>query len=304
MALDSRAYKGGGFALKIGDSEPGYCRKVDLGKLSNEIITHNLGGTLRQKKHAGKMKHDPITIEVGIGMGRKLYEWIKNSFDNKHARMDGEVLITDHDYKVMRTCEFTNAMITEITTTKFDAKSGKTPGYFTIKFQPETVRYTNGGGSIGAAKIGDKQKQWIDNNFRFDAAGLPTKHLISVDALKWTQKVTEHAVGEFIESQYEGTACEAGNLKLTLAATDYPQWYDWAKSWFFEGKKTESDERAMGISILAQDAKEEIGSISFENVGLSEFTFAALEANKDALSTFDVTMYTEAYKFDIKAYNG
>lgn len=303
MALDSRAYKGGGFALKLGDAEPGYCRKVDLGKLSNEIITHNLGGTLRQKKHAGNIKHDPMTVEVGIGMGKKLYEWVKNSFDNKHTRMDGEVLITDHDYKVMRTCEFTNALITEISTTKFDAKSGKTPGYFTIKFQPETVRYTNGGGSLSALKIGEKQKQWIDNNFRFDAAGLPTKHLISVDAIKWTQKVQAHQVGEFIEAQYEGTACECGDLKLTMASTDYSQWYDWAKSWFFEGKKTETDERAMGLTILGQDASTTVGTINFENVGLKEFTFAALEANKDALSTFDVTMYTEKYNFDIQAYN-
>jgi hypothetical protein len=302
MALDSRSYRSGAFAMTLGGSAPGYIRKCDLGKLSNEIIVHNLGGTIRQKKHAGKMKHDPIKIEVGVGMGKDLYTWIKNSFDGKYSRMDGEVLIANHNYEVMRRCEFVNAMITEIGIPACDA-SGKEPGYFNITFQPETVRYSDGGGNIGSVKIGEKQKMWLTNNFRFDGAGLATKHLKKVDALKWVQKVQEHAVGEFIESQYEGTACEAGDLKLTLATTEYKPWYDWAKSWFFEGKKTEGDERAMGLDILAQDAKEVIGRISFENVGLKEFVFAALEANKDAISTFDVTMYTEAYKFDINAYN-
>ncbi len=302
MALDSRSYRLGAFAITLGGSAPGYCRKIDLGKLSNEIITHNLGGTIRQKKHAGKMKHDPITIEVGVGMGKELYTWIKNSFDGKHQRMDGEVLIADHDYKVMRRMEFVNALVTEVGFPALDA-GGKDACYFTVKFQPETVRYSDGGGNIGSVKIGEKQKVWINNNFRFDAAGLETKHLKKVDALKWTQKVQEHAVGEFIESQYEGTAAEAGDIKLTMATTSYKPWYDWAKAWFFEGQKDETKEKAMGLDILAQDAKEVVGRVSFENVGLKEFTFAALEANKDAISTFDVTMYTEAYKFDINAYN-
>lgn len=302
MALDSRSYRAGAFAVTIGDSAPGYCRKVDLGKLSNEIITHNLGGTIIQKKHAGKMKHDPITLEVGVGMGKALYEWIKNSFNGKHERMNGEVLIANHDYQVMRRMEFVNALVTEVSIPACDG-AGKDPMYFTVKFQPETVRYSDGSGNIGSVKVGEKQKMWLSNNFRFDAAGLPTKHLRKVDSIKWTQKVQEHAVGEFIESQYEGTAAECGDIKMTLATTDYKQYYDLARSWFFEGKKTEADERAMALEILAQDAKEVVGTIGFKNCGLKEFTFAALEANKDAISTFDVTWYTEQYTFDIAAYN-
>jgi phage tail-like protein len=302
MALDSRSHRLGAFALILGGSAPGYIRKCDLGKLSNKIVTHNLGGMVRQKKHAGQMKHEPISIEVGVGMGKELYQWIKNSFDGKHERMDGEVLIADHDYNVMRRAEFSRALVTEVGFPACDA-AGKEAAYFTVKFQPESVRYTDGGGNIGSVKVGEKQKMWLTNNFRFDAAGLPTKHLKKVDALKWTQKVQEHAVGEFIESQYEGTACQTGDIKLTLATTEYKPWYDWAKSWFFEGRKTEGDERAMGLDILAQDAREVIGKIGFQNVGLKEFVFAALEANKNALSSFDVRLYTEAYTFDINAYN-
>lgn len=302
MALDSRSYRAGAFAITIGGSAPGYVRKVDMGKLSNEIITENLGGTIRQKKHAGKMKHDPITLEVGIGMGKELYTWIKNSFDNKHTRMDGEVLIADHDYKVMRRMEFVNALVSEVGVPAMDA-AGKEALYFTVKLQPETVRFADGGGNIGAVKIGENQKKWVSNNFRFDAAGMDTKHLKKVDALKWTQKIQEHAVGEFIESQYEATAAECGDLKLTMATISYKPWYDKAKAWFFEGKKTEGDELAMGLDILAQDAKEVIGRIGFENCGMKEFVFAALEAAADKISTFDVSLYTEKYTFDIMSYN-
>lgn len=302
-AAGARAYRIGAFAMTLGnDGYAGYIRKVDLGKVKGELVTHNLGGSNVQKKHIAKMSHDPISFEVGVGMGKALYDWIKSSFEMKHVLRDGEILVGDHDYRCVRRIVFSNATITEISLPKFDAK-GKEGLYFTIKIQPETVRMMDGDNKNIQVIVGDKQKQHQSTNFRVDAGGLPTRNVMSIDALKWTQKVTEHAVGEHLESQYVPTAVEVGTYKVTVASVDYTPWYEKANQWFMQGNRSEAQEMTHEITILGPDAKQEVASIILENCGMTEFAFAALEANKDAVSSFDSTWYTERIKLDIRVFN-
>jgi hypothetical protein len=151
--------------------------------------------------------------------------------------------------------------------------------------------------------IGSNQKLHAGTNFQLISPMGSTKDLISIDALKWTQKVHPHEVGEFIEAIYVPTAVEVGDLKLTLSSNAYEQWHKAAEAWFVRGERTEEMESTKTLTILGPNAKEPIATIDFENCGLKEFAFAAMEANKDAINTFDCTFYVEKIKLNIQKFN-
>jgi hypothetical protein len=247
------------------------------------------------------MKYGAFTIEVGSGMGQGLFKWIQSSFDNKHERQDGEILIMSPDYKVLRVVEFTDALITEVSLTKLDAKSGKAPSYLTIKFQPETVKHSEGGGGA-ALKVGAKQKLWADNMFKVDFGGkLEASHCVAVDSIKFTQKITEHAVGEFITSQYEPTSVEVSDAKFTFGNPNWKSWAAASKEWFEGGAKSEPDEITCGITIMAQDAKTEVAQITLSGMGIKKINMGALEANKEGMHNFEAELYVETIKLEMKA---
>ena len=299
---DGRGYRAGTFALELEGAIVGYIKKADLGKLKGEVVTNNLGPTNRQKKHVAKVAWDAMSFDVGFGMGKALLDWINSSFEMNHLRKSGAFIMFDHNYQVQRRCDFTDAHITEITLPAFDAK-GKEGLYFSIKIQPEAVRFSDGGGKMNPL-VGEHQKLHANSNFRVDAAGLPAKHISKVDSLKWTCKVTENAHGEFMESQYEPTAVECGDIKLTIGSQDYKPWYEAAEAFLINGQGAEKDEKTFGIDILDPAAKEPIARLDFENCGFKEFAFSAMEANKDLISAFTVTMYCEKVKLTINKFSG
>lgn len=301
MAGDGRGYRAGAFALELEGMIVGFIKKMSSPKLMGEVVVNNLGPTNRQKKHVAKMKWDAFSITVGVGMGKALMDWINSSFDMKHLRKNGALISFNHDYEVMRRCDFTDAHITEITLPACDS-SGKDGMYFDIKLQAESVRYSDGGGKVNPT-VGEHQKLHANTNFRLEAAGLPTKHISKIESLKWTCKVTEDSHGEFIESQYVPTAVEVGDLTVINASQDHKAWYEKAKAFLIDGQREEKDEMAWGLDILAPNAKDPISTIHFENVGFKEFNFEDSEANKDAVSKFKVVMYVEKVKLEIKKFN-
>lgn len=295
------AYRGGSFFLELAGKYAGYLRKVDLGGYKGDVVTHNLGGAEVQKKHVVKMSHDPIKFEIGVGMGKEVYDWIKTSFDNKHMTQNGAIMICNEKYEVVRRVDFTEAHITKITLPKVDAKS-KESMYFSVEMQPTTMRHSAGGGKAQVT-IGENQKMFGSNMFRLLSPLGDTKSLISIDAMTWTQKVHETAYGEFIESTHTATMVEVGDMKMTLSSHVYEQWEKKAKAWFVDGQREEKDEVTQTLQLLAHDGKTIVGEVTFENCGMKAFSFSALEANKDSLNTFDVTCYVEKIRFDIKKYN-
>jgi hypothetical protein len=201
----------------------------------------------------------------------------------------------DHNYQVQQRCEFTNAHIAEIALPAFDAK-GKEGVYLSIKIQPEEVRFSDSGGRMKPTV--QREKLFLNHNFRVDAGDLPAKLISKVDSLKWTYRPTDSAGADAIEAQYEPTAVECGDLKLTIGAQDFKPWYEAAAAFLIIGKNADEDERKLGIDILDAAAKP-IARIDFENCGFKEFAFPAAEASADKVSQFTVTMYCEQIRLTI-----
>jgi T4-like virus tail tube protein gp19/Hemolysin coregulated protein Hcp (TssD) len=302
MAATNRGYSNSNFAFELEGQFAGYIRKADIGKLKGEVATNNLGPLLRQKKQITKMSWDKITFECGVSHSGALATWMQETFKNNHVRKNGAIIMYDHNMNAMRRADFTDAHLIEIGMPTFDAK-GKDALYFNLSLQPETIRFTDGGGKINPT-VGTKQKLHQNTNFRISIPGIDSKFVSKIELPKYTLKVVEHAVGEFLESQYEPAAVEVGDLKITMSAHEYKKLYDDAHKFLTLGNRSEEAEKSIILDILGPDGKEETISFTFENCGYKELQMVEpLEAHSEKVATTVVTYYTENVVMDIKAKN-
>lgn len=301
MALNQFAYGAGNFCMELDGNFAGFIKKVDMGSLKGDVVVHNLGGFQHQIKHVAKMSHAPIKFDIGVAMGNGVYQWIKSSFNNQQVLKSGAIMICDQDYNVVRRIDWTDGHITGITLPKLSG-DGKEGLYFSVEFQPTTVRHSKGTGKANV-KVGDKQKIMQNNMFRMLSPLGDTKSLISVNECKWTQKTQPVAYGEPIEDTHAPTSIEVGDLTMTLSNHVYAEWEAKAYNWFVLGNRSAALEVANTLQILAPDGKKIVAEVTYKGCGLKEVKSAALEANKGAISTFDVTCYVEELELNILEFN-
>lgn len=292
-----RSYTGGRFGMVLDGSEMvGFVKKVSGGNIKGEVVSHNLGPDNVQKKHIATISHDPLTVEIGMGMGRGMYEWIRASFEKGHISKNGEVVACDFDYHVMSAKEFYDAHIAEVTVPALDGSS-KESAYFTIKIDPERIRYRNGDGKQVMGKIGPSQKQWLCSNFRFNLGAMPCDRVAKIDSFTWKQGVIKDEVGAFREATKHPSKVEVPNLKLTISMADIEPWRQWHQSFVIDGKCTESDELSGSIEFLSANLKDTLGSIDLMNCGIISLEQEGVEANKEGVARFTVEIYVEQMKF-------
>jgi hypothetical protein len=300
MAI-SKAFGGGQFFMEFMGESAGYIKKFEMGKLSGDEQKHNLAGDGVIKKQIVKMTHGVVKLEIGIGMSGSLNDWINSAFNNKHEVRDFAIMICDHDYNVVRRVDYFDCLITEVGIPALDASKGS-EFYFTVSIQPGDVIHKKDSGKA-AVKIAAKQKLQQNTNFRLLSPIGDTTALMKIDAMKWTAKTTPVSFGERLIDEHIYTSREIGDLKLTLASHVYDKWYEAADKWLRQGQRAEGLETAKTLQVLCPEGKKVTCEIQYNNCGIKEFTHAALEANAQKVSTFDITFYVETMKLIIKEHD-
>lgn len=300
--MAQRAMSAGSFALLINGVAQGYCKSVKgAGKVTVDVAETKISYDYMTMKAASNFKVGEVTAEIGVGMGKSLYEWIKKSFDYAHTYQDCSVLIGDADYNAKREIVLGQALITKVTTPKMDA-TGKESGFFTIGATPETLRYIPGKGKVSAT-TGAKQKMWMTHNFRLDITGLDCSTVTSVDPFEWSQQTVVNAYGHLKENELLATGLKCGDLKFSFSAgPDGKQenaMSEWVHSWVVNGKQTSGDHLSGTLTYLAQDMKTELGSITFDGLGLKEYSPPDL-SREDKARVGTMSMYCEHALLQLK----
>jgi hypothetical protein len=275
----------------------GFIKKVSGGTVKGELVKHNLGTSFYQKKHLATIAHEPLTIEVSMGMGQPFWDWVKASFDKGFVQKNCELMAADFNHKVQAVRAFNDAYISEVTVPTCDGSS-KEPGYFTVKIDPNTIRYEPGDGSEIKGDENANAKKWLCSNFRFKLGDLPCDRVAKIESFKWTQKIVKDEVGAFREPMKEPASLEVDNLKLSISMADIDKWFEWHRSFVIDGKCTDGDELSGSLELLSPDLKETLCSISFGHVGIISLEQGAVEANKEEVARFNVELYTEEIKID------
>lgn len=290
-----RTYAAGRFALFTDGEALGFVKSVSGGNIKGELATHNMGPENIIRKHIATIKHEDITVEVGMGMSKNFYEWIRQSFDKSHVTKSGEIVAADFDYNAQRATVFYDALISEVTLPAFDASS-KDAAYMTIKMTPERLRHEKRGGEKLSAKMGTKTKKWLPSAFRFSLGDLPCSRVAKIDSFTLKQNIIEDQVGQFREPTKHAAKLEIPNLKVTFSAADAPDWEAWFDSFVIKGQCADGDELSGSIEILGPDHNEVLGTIDLFHVGIISLQPTKYEANKEAPARLEAELYVEEMK--------
>ena len=286
-----QSFTGGRFNLVLdGSDNLGFVKSIKGGNIKGEVATHSLGAENIQKKHLATIIHEPITIEVGMGMSKGFYEWIDATFDKGYVTKSGEFIARDFDYKAMSTREFIDAHIAEVTIPSLDGSS-KDPAYITVKLDPERIRYKSGDGNVVKAKAATGAKKWLSSNFKLELGSLPCARVSKIDSFTWKQGIITDEVGAFRKAALHLAKVEVPNLKLTISMADISAWQDWHKSFVIDGKNNEGAELTGAITLMAPDMVGELAKISLKHVGIISLESAAQVAQ------FTVELYIEKTGF-------
>ena len=264
---DTRSYSTGLFLLSL-DGEAAVLKDVDVDTIKGEVVT----------------------INIGMSMGKGLYEWIKASLDETHLRKNGYVVAADYNYKAKSYRHFRDALITEITIPALDGSS-KDTSFFTIKFAPEEISYQAGDDADIKGVVNTKQKKWLTSNFRLRLGDLPCGRVSKIDSFTIKQGITQdHFDSQRSSTKKEPTGLEISNLKVTFSASDVKPW-----ATFFDDSvsKRQHAELSGAIEFLDPSLKEVLGSVDLFQVGISSLAEDKGEANKDSIKRATAELYVE-----------
>ena len=299
MPGHARSFTAGRFALDVDGMVAGFVKSVSGGIIKGEVAVHQLGPDNIQKKHLATISYDPFTVEVGMGMSKMFYEWIRASFDKGYVTKSGEMIAADFDCCAQTSRVFYDAYISEVTLPALDGGS-KEPAYMTVKMDPEKIRYEKRSGEKIQGNIGSAQKKWLASNWRFELGALPCSRVAKIDSFTWKQSVVKDEVGMFREPTKHPAKVEVPNLKLTISMADCEPWRQFHQSFVIDGHCAEENELTGSITFLGPDLKEELAEIFLDHVGIISLQQAKQEANKEDIARFEVELYVEQMRFEYK----
>jgi hypothetical protein len=270
------------------------------GLIRGELAQHQPGPGNASKKYIAKLVYEDITIEVGMGMAKGFYEWIRAAFDIAHISKNGEIHACEFDGNSRTIREFRDAHISEVTIPALDGSS-KEPAYMTVKLSPEEIRYRPGTGGQIAGEIGRTRRKWRCSNFRFELGDLPCERVSRIDSFTWKMGVIKDEVGAFRIPTKHPARVEIPNLKVTVSMADAKPWEDWHRSFVIEGNCGEDAELDGAITFLGPDPSEELCRIDLLNVGIISLDPWGQGADKEEVSRFNAELYVEAMKFEYLA---
>jgi hypothetical protein len=296
MGATNRSFAQGRFGCSIDGKFAGYIKKVAGGTIKGELVKHNLGTTYHQKKHLATISHEPLNIDISMGMGQVFWEWVKASFDKGFVEKTVELQAANFNQEVQAVRVFNDAFIEEFNFPKCDG-ADKGPGYFSCKIRPRIIRYEKGSGQLTGEENANAKK-WLSSNFRFELGDLPCDRVATIDPIYFTQKTVRDEVGAFREPMVEAAALEVSNIKLSISMADVEPWRQWHQSFVIDGKCTDGDELTGSLTFLGPDMTEELMTVSFTHVGIISLEQQAVEANSDKVARFDVELYVEEIHID------
>jgi phage tail-like protein len=298
MAEIKRAYTGGHFLLSL-DGEPALLKDVDGGNIKAEIVNFKMGPQMFDLKHISTLKYEPFTINVGMSMGKSLYEWIKASLDLSHMRKNGYVVAADFNYKAQQYRHFRDALITEFTVPALDAAS-KDSAYFTLKIQPEEIVHQGPDNADIKGTVNTKQKRWLTSNFRLELGGMDCSKVSKIDSFTIKQNIVQDDVGHMRIPEQCPASIEFPNLKITIAKSTEATWRKWFDDFVIKGNNGQEKELNGVIEFLDPSTSEVLGSINLMQVGIFSISDSKAEAGKAEVAKVTIEAYVEQMTMDLK----
>jgi hypothetical protein len=303
-----RAYVASHFALELGDGSNnqviGFVRSIDGGGIKAEMLTYQQGVSTELWRQIGKPKFDDITVQVGMGMSVRFWDWIKAFFKRDLVRQNGALLGADFGYVERTRRTFMSALIAEVGLPAVDG-SAKDPCYMTVKIAPEQLAYEGGTQKKISCAPGLKapQKKWLAANFRLQLEGYDTglKRVMKVDALTIKQQILEYQYGPARLPTKVPGRMEIPNLTFYIPEVDAEPFVKAVKKRIVDGDVVSGGKTNGSLTYLASDNSTELCSVGLKGIDILSCEPEKYEASAENIHKVKVQVQVEAMEFDYKS---
>jgi len=295
MPTTERSYTASRFALMLDGVQTGFVKSVEGGGVKAEVIHEASDSSYFVKKHIGPPMYEPFTVEIDLSMAASVYEWIAATWTGKIFRTDGAITTVDTQFKAVSEQQFTDALLTAVTTPTLDG-TAKKEVFFALTFAPEHSVFAKAGGKVAPAPDKKAQKKWLPSNFRLTIDGLDCTRVMKIDSFTVKYTPAADTIGDARDYLKEPGKLEFPNLKIKFSASSAQTWRDWFESFVVKGNNDESHEKHGEIVLLAPDMKP-AATIRLFNLGIFKLADDTSDASAAAVKRLTADLYCERMEF-------
>ncbi|MFT3754965.1 MAG: phage tail protein [Pseudoxanthomonas sp.] len=261
---NNRPYISGRFVLELDDTGSsskavGTLQAIEGGSFKSEPVEEKVGSSALVMKYSGRPKFEDVTIQVGMAMAPRFWEWIKKSFNYEAERRNGALVALDFDNNERWRRTFYDALIKEVTFPTLDGAASE-PAYLTVKFSVENIEDKRGTAKYPAEQEAphewNKQRLWLPSMFTFKVDGLSGDKVETVKMESFTikQEVIDAPHGGILQVSKEPGRVDFPNLGVTILQRDADKWMQWWDEFVRAGNHQQSKQKNGHISFLTREA--------------------------------------------------
>ncbi len=302
-----RAYISSRFMLELDGAETvGTLQSIDGGAFKSDVVEEQVGKEGQATRYPGRPKYDDITVQVGMAMAPRFWNWIKDSFNYDAKRKNGAIIALDYDNHERWRRTFQGALITEVGFPALDG-GAKDPAYMTVKFAVERIKEEKPKNEKHKAEQEDqdewkKQGLWLPSNFTFKMDHFNgDNHLnAKIDAFTVKQSVIECPTGGFLETTKEPGRVEFPKFSITVLQKDAEPWMEWYDQFVRQGLHLPSQEKTGHITYLKRNMKLSEALITLHLHGLGVLGVAPVkhDAKQEQMQQVKVDLYCESIELE------
>jgi hypothetical protein len=283
---------------------PGNCvgtlHSVDGGDLRTESVAYRTGMTRQMQHLAGRPRYDDVTIQVGMTMAPRFWEWLKGSFSYDTDYRNGALVGLDYNNKERWRRTFQGAMITEMRFPALDS-SAREADYLTIRFAVERIEQTNSEGRTYHAEREDKQEwhkqsQWLPSSFTFkiDQFGRQDLRTARIESFTIKQSAIDCPCGAQIETAKVAGLLEFPNLEVTVLESDAKPWLEWYER-FRGGEYGKDSEKSGHLSFLQRqgDRTSYLMTLDIQGMGILRLRPQKSQSSQQGMGKLKIELYCD-----------
>ena len=143
----------------------------------------------------GNAKLGDVRATFNLSETNALLDWLGAIGSKETVHHDGAIYGLNAKGE-RRRVDFTGLLLTEVSFPALDAKDGKKHLEVTVKFKPEEIKYSSGGGKLS------KLTEPAPLTYRVSIPGIPAEYVVKVEPTKLTPKIVESTSGGRLPTQH------------------------------------------------------------------------------------------------------
>jgi hypothetical protein len=290
--ISSNSYSSGMFMLELEGEPAGRLRSVEGGEPFAVVQTEDPTDGITPK-HLGSVHITPITVTFGVGMSKRLYDWMAAFLGSNGSAKSGAIYFGDFSSKEHSRLVFQEAKITELS---FPALVGGSDdaAFFTLTIQPEKTRTSLDSVGNTIPGFGPKtRKQWRAGDFILKIDGLEdaSARVSAIDAIVVKQGMKKADEMEIRDPGVKPDFLVVPDLTVTVASSRARAFYDYFEGFVIQGNP--KDERQGKLEFLDVSLKKKLFVLEFHNMGIFRIQNVRVVDHAEVLAKVNVGFYCE-----------